>query len=213
MWCWQDQDSNVANTNEAGSRQRSIKSMCYKSCELLPTMIAAAAFRAQPDSKVRYIALAGDSARLQSYKVSTQYMSVCSPTTQTTRWDLHFKHEVSAQNNVPLFPFLVHVQTQSIMQYCQQCSLCHIRSEISASFLSSDWLIVINSGASLVDVTPTSPMSHLSPASLQLLLLTFLWRSHLWAGTRIFWSLSVSRSADVWKCLNWLNSLLIVFRQ
>ena len=68
MWCWQDQDVIVANTNEAGSRQRSIKSMCYKSCELLPTMIAAAAFRAQPGSKVQYISLAGtvDCARLQS---------------------------------------------------------------------------------------------------------------------------------------------------
>ena len=41
MWCWQVKDVNVANTNEAGSLQRSIKSMCYKSCELLPTMIAA----------------------------------------------------------------------------------------------------------------------------------------------------------------------------
>ena len=109
MWCWQVKDVNVANTNEAGSLQRSIKSMCYKSCELLPTMIAAG-MKWLPGSKVQHIALAEawglPDCKVYSGKVSgASHVNLSAPTTNSKRWDLHFKH-VSTGTILLLFCWL-----------------------------------------------------------------------------------------------------------
>ena len=93
----------------------------------------------------------------KGYKVSTT-IHLSTPTTDSKRWVLPpaFQTCCFSTDKNPL-PFLFVFQTQSIMQYCQQCSLCrcHIRKE--AAFLTVDWRRAINAGLSLVDVSHTLP--------------------------------------------------------
>ena len=151
----------------------------------------------------------------KGYKVSTT-IHLSTPTTDSKRWVLPpaFQTCCFSTDKNPL-PFLFVFQTQSIMQYCQQCSLCrcHIRPE--AAFLTVDWRRAINAGLSLVDVSHTLPPCHICHQHLYNYCSSDYCEYHSSASylceIRILWQ--ASRLADVWKCLNWLNSLLIVFRQ
>ena len=226
MWCWQVKDVNVANTNEAGSLQRSIKSMCYKSCELLPTMIAAGLKWLQhsghsPAQKFSTLHLLRpqvcQTAKFTAGRCPEQAMSI-SPHQQQIQRGWTCISNMLAQEHPPNFPVgCSDAINNAILWAVHPVSLSHQARE--ARWHPGSWLADGCQCWPLIGQCHPQPppLSHLSPASLQLLpcaqiIVTLSSASHLGEDSELT---AASRLADVcvWKCLNWLNSLLIVFRQ
>ena len=181
MWCWQVKDVNVANTNEAGSLQRSIKSMCYKSCELLPTMIAAGMkwlqhSRHSPAQKFSTLHLLRpevcQTAKFTAGRCPEQAMSISPHQQQIQRGETCISNMLAQEPSSSFSVRCSDVINNAILWAVHPVSLSHQARDARCnpgwligwllSMLASDWSMW----------PPASPLSHLSPASLQLLLLS-----------------------------------------
>ena len=212
MWCWQVKDVNVANTNEAGSLQRSIKSMSYKSCELLPTMIAAGMKWLQhsghiPAQKFSTLHLLRpqvcQTAKFTAGRCPEQAMSISPHQQQIQRWDLHFKHVSFSTGTSSSFPVgCSDAINNAILWAVHPVSLSH-----QARWHPGPWLADGCQCWPLIGrCHPQPPPCHICHQHLYnycslLRLLWLLARPHIWVKTRswqqpLAWQMSVSE--NVW---------------